>query len=106
MARKAHTNTRGRVFVNAGCGPADGSRIPAFFHLWQQIRVDIDPDLKPDVVANIADLSAVPDETVDAVWSAHCIEHLFPHEVPMALAEFRRVLRKTGFACIVVPDLQ
>jgi hypothetical protein len=40
------------------------------------------------------------------VWSAHCIEHLYPHEVPMALAEFRRVLRRTGFACIVIPDLQ
>jgi ubiquinone/menaquinone biosynthesis C-methylase UbiE len=68
--------------------------------------VDIDPRLKPDVVANIADLSAIPDRTVDAVWSAHCVEHLFAYQVPRALAEFRRVLREDGFACIIVPDLQ
>ncbi|MBV8362791.1 MAG: class I SAM-dependent methyltransferase [Deltaproteobacteria bacterium] len=57
-------------------------------------------------MANIADLSALPDRTVDAVWSAHCVEHLFAHQVPVALAEFRRVLRETGFACVIVPDLQ
>ncbi len=62
--------------------------------------------MRPDVVANIADLSVIPDRSADAVWSAHCVEHLFAYEVPMALAEFRRVLRKTGFACIIVPDLQ
>jgi SAM-dependent methyltransferase len=62
--------------------------------------------LVPDILASIADLSAIPDATADAVWSAHCLEHLFAYEVPAALAEFRRVLRKTGFACIVVPDLQ
>jgi ubiquinone/menaquinone biosynthesis C-methylase UbiE len=62
--------------------------------------------LKPDVVANIADLSAIPDRAVDAVWSAHCLEHLFAYQVPRALAEFRRVLCEDGFACIIVPDLQ
>jgi SAM-dependent methyltransferase len=58
------------------------------------------------LVASIADLSAIPSGSVDAIWSAHCVEHLFAHEVPLALAEFRRVLRKNGFACIIVPDLQ
>ena len=37
---------------------------------------------------------------------AHFLEHLFAHQVPRALAEFRRVLRASGFACIIVPDLQ
>jgi len=62
--------------------------------------------MKPDLVANIADLSELPDGAVDAVWSAHCVEHLFAHQVPIALAEFRRVLRATGFVCVIVPDLQ
>jgi hypothetical protein len=52
------------------------------------------------------DLSAIPDGSIDAIWSTHCMEHLFSHEVPLALAEFRRVLADTGFACIIVPDLQ
>lgn len=95
-----------RSFINAGSGPKNNSRYPTFFRTWRQIRVDLDPETKPDVLASIADLSAIPDGSVDAVWSAHCVEHLFAHEVPSALAEFRRVLRRTGFACIVIPDLQ
>jgi len=94
------------VFIDAGCGSADETRLPRLFHEWRQIRIDIDPGFEPDVVANIADLSAIPDGTVNAVWSSHCVEHLFAHEVPRALAEFRRVLSETGFACIIVPDLQ
>jgi hypothetical protein len=93
--------------MNAGCGPKNNSRVPTFFRDWQQIRVDVDPGAKPDILASISDLSAIPDGSVDAVWAAHCIEHLYAHEVSLALGEFRRVLRKrTGFACIVVPDLQ
>ena len=106
MPRKKSAERVRRVFLNAGCGSPDDSRLPPLFRRWQQIRVDVDPGLKPDVVANIADLSAIPDRAVDAVWSAHCVEHLFAHEVPRALAEFRRVLCDDGFACIIVPDLQ
>jgi SAM-dependent methyltransferase len=106
MPRNKPAHPARRVFVNAGCGPRDNSRFPAFFSAWRQIRVDIDPETEPDVLSSIADLSAVPDGSVDAVWAAHCVEHLYEYEVPAALSEFRRVLRKTGFACIVIPDLQ
>jgi SAM-dependent methyltransferase len=106
MPRKKSAQQSRRVFLNAGCGTFDDSRLPRFFHKWQEIRVDVDASLKPDLVASIADLSAIPDASVDAVWSAHCVEHLFAYEVPRALGEFRRVLRKNGFACIIVPDLQ
>jgi SAM-dependent methyltransferase len=57
-------------------------------------------------VASVTDLAVIADGSVDAVWSAHCIEHLYAHEVPQALAEFRRVLNDTGFVCLIVPDLQ
>jgi hypothetical protein len=40
------------------------------------------------------------------VWAAHCIEHLYEHQVAVALAEFRRVLSDDGFVCVIVPDLQ
>jgi len=94
------------ILLNAGCGPAEEAALPSFFSEWQQIRVDVNPASKPDIVTSIRDLSMIEDGTVQAVWSSHCIEHLFPHEVPEALTEFRRVLGETGFACIVVPDLQ
>jgi SAM-dependent methyltransferase len=95
-----------RAFINAGSGPKANNRLPGYFGSWRQIRVDIDPDTKPDIVASITDLSSIPGGSVDAVWAAHCVEHLHLHDVPAALSEFRRVLRKTGFICIVVPDLQ
>ena len=34
------------------------------------------------------------------------IEHIFPHEVPIALREFYRVLKEDGIAVITCPDLQ
>jgi hypothetical protein len=94
------------VVVNAGCGPLGGARLPALFDTWQQLRVDLDPGVEPDIVASVTDLSAIPSESANAVWSAHCVEHLYAHEVSRALGEFYRILADDGFACIVVPDLQ
>jgi len=104
MARTA-ANKR-PILLNAGCGPAEHSVLPSFFGTWRQIRVDVNPANKPDILTSIVDLSMIEDGAVQAVWSSHCIEHLFAHEVPRALAEFHRVLGARGFACIRVPDLQ
>lgn len=98
-----------RTVLHVGCGVADPRKLPpAFFEpgAWREVRLDIDPGVAPDIIATITDMRAVADASVDAVWSAHNVEHLFAHEVPLALAEFRRVLRPEGFALITVPDLQ
>ena len=50
--------------------------------------------------------NGIPSESVDAVYSSHNIEHLYPHEVPLALAEFMRVLKPDGFFVVTCPDLQ
>ncbi len=92
--------------LNTGAGHSDASDLPAYFKGWRQWRVDIDRNVQPDLVASMTDLSAVADGTVDAIWASHCLEHLFAHEVPVALAEFCRVLNDTGFVCIIVPDIQ
>jgi SAM-dependent methyltransferase len=80
--------------------------VPPYFDGWRQLRVDVDPAVKPDILAHLTDLSTIEDSSVDAVWAAHCVEHLYAHEVRLALAEFRRVLRPDGFVCVIVPDLQ
>jgi SAM-dependent methyltransferase len=98
-----------RRVLHVGCGPADPGKLPADWFpaaSWQEIRLDIDPAVRPDVIASITDMAAVGSGTVDAVWSAHNVEHLYPHEVPLALAEFRRVLRPGGFVLLTLPDLQ
>lgn len=95
-----------QVVVNAGCGVLGGGHVPQMFEPWRQIRVDIDPTVQPDVLADITDLSAIPDATADALWSSHCLEHLYAHDVVVALREFGRVLKGDGFLCALVPDLQ
>jgi hypothetical protein len=62
--------------------------------------------VKPDVIASITDMQIVSDASVDAIYSSHNVEHLYPHEVPLALREMNRVLKSTGFAFIKLPDLQ
>jgi hypothetical protein len=80
--------------------------LPSFFAGWRQVRVDLDPQTRPDILASITDLSAIGSETVDAVWASHCVEHLYHHQTGTALGEMRRILAPHGFVCIRVPDLQ
>ena len=97
---------RRKLLVNLGSGPKRVSRLPAMFAEWREFRVDLDPGAAPDLVADITDLSAIKSGSVDAVWSAHAIEHLYLHQVKKALEEARRILADDGFLCLIVPDLQ
>lgn len=73
---------------------------------WVEVRLDIDPSVAPDIIASLTDMSVVPSSSVDAVWSSHNLEHLYAHEVPVALAEFFRVLKPGGFVLVTMPDLE
>jgi len=73
---------------------------------WQEVRFDIDPACNPDIVGTIVDMSGVPDASVDAIFSSHNIEHVYPHEVPLVVKEFQRVLSPDGFVVLTCPDLQ
>ena len=95
--------------LHVGCGAPNPAKLPANVFpagLWREVRLDIDPEVMPDIEASITDMPMVPTDSIDAVWSAHNLEHLFPHEVPLALAEFFRVLKPGGFALVTMPDLQ
>jgi len=97
-----------RTVLNVGCGPRQPDKLSPVFRTpeWREIRLDIDPTVEPDVIATLTDMTVVADASVDAVWSSHNIEHLYAHEVPQALREFRRVLKPEGFLLITLPDLQ
>ena len=90
--------------LHVGCG--SGRTLHELFAGWQEVRLDIDPQVRPDVVASMTDMSPVPAGTIDAIYSRHNLEHLDYHEIGLALREFRRVLKPGGFAIIRVPDLQ
>jgi hypothetical protein len=98
-----------RRVLNAGSGPHSPRALHGFFAdgSWEEVRLDIDPGVKPDVVGSIIDMKAVfTDSSFDAVWSSHNLEHLYAHEVRPALGEFRRILKQDGFALITTPDLE
>lgn len=97
-----------KTFLHVGCGQNSKAQAGIGFQSndWEEIRFDINPKVNPDILGTMTDMSAVEDSSVDAIFSAHNIEHLYPHEVPLALAEFNRVLRTDGFAVITCPDLR
>jgi hypothetical protein len=97
-----------KTFLHVGSGPKTKAYTTRGFagSDWQELRFDIDPTVKPDVIGTMLDMSAVDSGTMDAIFSSHNIEHLYPHEVPVALAEFKRVLKPDGYAVITCPDLQ
>ncbi len=96
---------RRRKVLHVGCGPA-GRLHPTFAGKnWEEVRLDIDPAARPDITASITDMAPVADGSVDAVYSAHNLEHLTADEVPVALREFFRVIRPDGFVLVTVPDL-
>jgi len=96
-----------RSLLHVGCGPKNQSDLKGFDPQgWREIRFDIDPRVQPDIQGTLTDMSRVDTASVDAVYSAHNVEHLFWHEVPVALREMHRVLRPDGFVVITCPDLQ
>ena len=97
-----------QTFLHIGCGPKHKDQTTRGFNTdhWQEIRLDIDVSVSPDVTGTMTDMAAVEASTIDAIFSSHNIEHLYPHEVPVALAEFLRVLNDEGFAVITCPDLR
>jgi SAM-dependent methyltransferase len=95
--------------LNAGSGSYAARKLHPLFarEAWQEIRIDIDPQTKPDLVCSITEMKSLfAPESFDAIWSSHTLEHLYAHEVPTALAEFNRVLKPDGFALITSPNLE
>ncbi|WP_183238530.1 methyltransferase domain-containing protein [Bradyrhizobium sp. CIR18] len=95
--------------LNAGSGPGTAQRIARMIvdDGWEETRFDIDPDVKPDVLGSILELSgAFAPQSFDAVWSSHVLEHLYAHEVYPTLRQFHQVLKPDGFALIMSPDVE
>jgi predicted SAM-dependent methyltransferase len=98
---------RTRIVLHVGCGVPNPLKLHEMFRGpgWTELRIDIDPRVRPDIVASSVDLGFLRDASCDAVWSSHNLEHLYEHEARRALAEMVRVLRPDGFAMVTLPDI-
>jgi SAM-dependent methyltransferase len=97
-----------RKLLHVGCGFKKKAQTTHGFNSseWEEIRLDINPNVMPDFLGSMVDMSVIDTGSVDAIFSSHNIEHLYPFEVPKALGEFQRVLAKDGFLVLTCPDLQ
>lgn len=92
--------TRGKV-LDLGCGPTKG------FPHW--IGVDnldavsrFGAEIKPDLVADCAKLSdSIQDESVDAIFSSHLLEHIEDYRA--ALADWWRCIKVGGHLVLYLP---
>lgn len=96
------------TFIHVGSGPKRKHQTTRGFNTpeWNEARFDIDPSVQPDLQGTMTDMAAVATGSMSALYSSHNIEHLYPHEVLVALQEFVRVLNVDGFVVLTCPDLQ
>lgn len=87
--------------LHIGCG---SSRLP--YDDVEEIRLDANPNEKPDIVCDICDLSEIETESFDGVWAKHVLEHVFEYKIPKVLEGIRHILKDDGFLFIKVPDLK
>jgi len=108
MASPDSPESRQKTVLNVGCGYPARQRLHWHFHgpEWREVRLDLDPNVRPDILCSMTDMRPVTGGTVDAVWSSHNLEHLQRHEVPLALSEFIRVLKPHGLLLLTLPDLR
>ena len=96
-----------KKFLHVGCGHATKNKTTKAFASddWQEVRLDIDEAVNPDIVSSVLDLSIIDPGSFDAVFSSHNIEHVYAHQVPIMLKEFLRILNKDGFFVAACPNL-
>lgn len=63
MKKVLHVGCGGKTIESMGSGFHDGS--------WREVRFDVDERVRPDIVGSIVNMEAVPDGSMDAIWSSH-----------------------------------
>lgn len=72
--------------------------------IWREIRVDIDKQARVDTIADVRKLP-FNDESVDAIYASHLLEHFDYRDRHVVLYEWLRVLKSTAAVYVVVPNI-
>lgn len=92
---KALQSEQKPIQLHLGCGKRI---LPGFLH------VDLDNYPHIDLASNVADLSVIPDASVDLIYACHVLEYFDFLEVEAVLKEWCRVLKKGAVLRVSVPD--
>ena len=90
--------------LNVG-GNSKEIALPEIYNDWEQVFLDIDPSVNPDVLCDARELFTLEAATYDGIYCSHNLEHYYRHEIPKVLTGFAHVLKKDGFVHIRVPDM-
>jgi hypothetical protein len=95
-------------FLHISCGNTTRSRTTREFDSgdWEEIRMDANPDVRPDIVASLQSMRAIASSSFDAAFTAHSLERLYAHEVGPALSQIQRVLKADGYFIVSCADIQ
>lgn len=67
--------------------------------------MDMLKQYQPDIVADIIDAPEVDDESFDVIIMSQVIEHMYPPDLPKALAECYRILKPKGILIVDCPGI-
>lgn len=99
LINKPESIDSSQVKLNLGCGD---KLLDGYVNVD---LVDQRAKVKPDVIADISDLSMYEDNSVDEILAVHVVEHFWRWEVEAILDEWKRVLRPGGKIILECPNL-
>lgn len=97
-----------KTFLHAACANSDKRRTTREFahDEWREVRMDVNPEVRPNIVSSLLDMCMLENDSFDAVFAAHALERLYAHEVGKALTNIHRVLNQDGYLVLICADLQ
>ena len=91
--------------LNVG-GNDKNIRLPHEYEEFDQLLLDIDPAVNPDVLCDARQMrSKLSADQFDVVYCSHNLEHYYEHDVMKVLQSFWHVLKDGGMLNLRVPDI-
>lgn len=86
------------IKLHLGCGP---NILEGYINVEGEYMKD-----HPEIALHdLTEILPISNDTIDEILSVHVIEHIMPHDVPLMLQDWLRVLRPGGKVAIEWPDL-
>lgn len=94
------------LVLEIGGQPKPQAHMVPSFEKAKIVHLNIDPALKPDIVADAADIPPELYGKFDAVFASHVLEHFSYWKTEQVLAGWAKCLKDGGELHVVVPSLE